>query len=121
MSYPNISQFQEFLRKKHKLEGNGYFLQKALFNYLSNNKLFENLLVRENLFNQEISLSKVQYFVLLGEEKQIIEEAIGLIKYNEYLLNLEKNMRGETEQEKSERIIKETRDSFKFLKDKFNF
>lgn len=127
-TYPTLSQFQEFGRKVSKMEGQGLYFQKSLFEFIQSKTEFSSLFSVEtevglkflSLPQQDKELTKEQFESLKENLPLIIFIAQEYLAENENRKTLEMSMMGETQEEYSKRITMETMDNFNNLSSKMD-
>jgi len=127
-NYPTLNQFQDYSRKVAKMEGQGFFLQKALIEYLLSNGKFANLFAlgdgnsfrMSSIPQQDIELNQEQFAILQENLPHIIFRANEYLNENENRKNLEMKMMDESKQKYSERIAKESTENFKDMSKKMD-
>jgi hypothetical protein len=98
MTYPNLSQYQTFLRNAGKLDGKGYFVQKALFEAMQRDGVFDNLEIN-GIFMQDQELSTEQFMTLNNIKEAILIRARELIAIYETTRELDRSYYGITPEE----------------------
>jgi hypothetical protein len=98
MTYPNLSQYQTFLRNAGKLQGQGYFVQKALFEAMQRDGVFDNLEIN-GIFIQDQELSTEQFMTLNNIKESILLRANQLIAIYETTRELDRSYYGITLEE----------------------
>jgi len=103
---PTIAQFQHYLRNLSRMHGQGFWIQKALFEAMGKDPLFDNLKIG-GAYDQQTELTDMQFETLKNIKQPLIIRAREMMGNYEQGRAMDRSFYGITEEEQKQDDIRE--------------